>query len=1092
MKKRGLLSLLSLCFSFAVFAQMHVKKPNFSSFNTDVKYVSEVLDKESSAQAKKHPEYGVTPYNAQCTQCVELIDKRTADSRQFIDIYEAGHTYSQQSFFPLHYKKNESDIWRTIDQRLRPTGTPNVFAANDQPVPTKCDLNTKTTSLTVDGFQFEFNKNLTMYYFDDNTLYTKAETGNYNSYSIGEEGLKVRNIWTGIDMEQTFSTGHIKTNFVINAPLQIPITKGWMVIEDHFTLPEGYHFEEAPTGDHLENGKYFRGDYFVINPKGETLVKYEKPVYVDAKAFGMHGVYKLLITGNDYTLQTLVPVEWLIKKDNTYPLYIDPSVYGATKIGDFRQTGMPSANMGFTSMGLGSCNYNMNVTVPGKSKLTNAYVDVEYQLTYDNTCGSPPLPPPFCTFSQVTMEVQCNVCNTTTGLLTCNPAQPPYTGTCTTDSNLVQGAGALLINNFVPNYLACYAPQCPDYVIPFTLLNRDSTCGDVCGYLCARGNMWRMTIEACQVEGFITQDRTTVCAGQPVTFTANPSCGVPPYHFRWTQDGGNTFTTVYGTPNFVIYPNADVIVGCYIVDTCNIQWQTNDLSVSVVPAPPADAGPDVYLCAGGNANIGGNPTTTGGTSVSWSAETVTARNYLNNTASPNPTALVPVGVVDTFWYAVTASNGGTCARTDTMFVFSNPLPTANAGNDVTVCSGGSVALGGSPSSNAANILWQGETPAATSWLSNTTAANPQVTVPQGTTGTFYYVLTGTTASCVETDTVNVISNPAPVVNAGADQNLCEGGVVTLGGNPTVIGGTSFVWSGQDIITESWLSSTTDANPQVNVPTGTTGTYFYVVTVADPLCPRSDTVNVVSHINPVAAIDSSGNTRICANQTVTLSVVGNYAAYVWNTGSTASSIAVNTAGNYSATVTDAFGCTAASNVITVDVVAVPNVTVFPDTLIMYGDSVVMYTDLNLSSASVDSFTWYPASNISCVNCNTPTVTPQLPAQYYGVNVYSGGCTVSDSALIRVIFPNNFFIPNAFTPNGDGNNDNFYIQAQSGVKVILFQVFNRWGEKVHEGSYPWDGSYKNKPAPAGVYIYIFKLGLFGDDSAVFRKGSVTMIR
>jgi hypothetical protein len=260
-------------------------------------------------------------------------------------------------------------------------------------------------------------------------------------------------------------------------------------------LPQNISIVEEERGGRLPEG-YYRGDYILKNEKGETLITYSKPVYIDAKVLGMHGIYNLLRTGNDYTLQMLIPVEWLAKTDNTYPLMIDPTVFGATKLGDFRSTGFPAANLGFTSMALGSCDYHMNVSVPGKSVLTNALVDMEYALTYDNTCGTPPLPPPFCTFSQVTMEVVCDSCHTTTGLLSCNPALPPFTGTCTTDSTLVPGANAIAVNNFVPNYLSCFQPQCPDYNLSFTLKNRDSICGDLCGYLCARGNMWRMTIEA--------------------------------------------------------------------------------------------------------------------------------------------------------------------------------------------------------------------------------------------------------------------------------------------------------------------------------------------------------------------------------------------------------------------------------------------------------------------------------------------------------------------------------------------------------------------------------------------------------------------
>lgn len=286
-----------------VFAQpMHVKRFNFTSFGEDKRMDISVLDKESSDEAKRHPEYGIRPYNAQCVECVELLDKRDLKSRQFIRVDNPHRTYSQQSFLPLHYKKTENDIWRTIDYRLRPdANTPGVYAANNQPVPTICDLNRKLTSLNENGFVFECNKDLTMYFYDENFAYTAPEKGNYSQYTIGEEGLEVKNMWKGIDMQEIFSIGEVESNFVINAPLQLPISKGWMVIEDHFSLPMGIIIEESPSGKHLENG-FYQGDYLIKDITGKTLITYEKPAYTDAIAFSMHGMYKLLNTGNDYTL----------------------------------------------------------------------------------------------------------------------------------------------------------------------------------------------------------------------------------------------------------------------------------------------------------------------------------------------------------------------------------------------------------------------------------------------------------------------------------------------------------------------------------------------------------------------------------------------------------------------------------------------------------------------------------------------------------------------------------------------------------------------------------------------------------------------
>lgn len=309
---------LWLTVSASLLAQMHVKKFNTTDFRKDERVVTPLLKSQSSATAQEHPEYGILPYNAQCTACVELIDKRTIDSRFYIDPADVGHTYSQQSYFPMHYKQSPGDIWRTIDPRLRPTGN-GVYVADRQPVPAKLDLNRKSTSLTEKGVELEFNKGLTMYFFDDNILYTQRQPGNYSNYTVGEEGMSVKEIWPGIEMEQLFTAGQVKTNYMIAAPLQLPVSKGWMVIEDHFTLPAGFTITEEQHIYHTAEG-YYRGNYEIRNAKGEVQFTYEKPVYLDANVLGMPGVYNLLQNGNDYTLQMLIPVEWLAKPDNRYPL----------------------------------------------------------------------------------------------------------------------------------------------------------------------------------------------------------------------------------------------------------------------------------------------------------------------------------------------------------------------------------------------------------------------------------------------------------------------------------------------------------------------------------------------------------------------------------------------------------------------------------------------------------------------------------------------------------------------------------------------------------------------------------------------------
>ena len=110
----------------------------------------------------------------------------------------------------------------------------------------------------------------------------------------------------------------------------------------------------------------------------------------------------------------------------------------------------------------------------------------------------------------------------------------------------------------------------------------------------------------------------------------------------------------------------------------------------------------------------------------------------------------------------------------------------------------------------------------------------------------------------------------------------------------------------------------------------------------------------------------------------------------------------------------------------------------------------------------------------------------------LTVFQGACIDSVEHDVLVLPPVAFFIPNVFTPNADGRNDVFYIEAQEGVTVYKFQIFDRWGEKVHDGAYPWDGTFKGKPCQPGVYVYEVTLTLAGQTDGVHRKGTITLLK
>jgi gliding motility-associated-like protein len=368
--------------------------------------------------------------------------------------------------------------------------------------------------------------------------------------------------------------------------------------------------------------------------------------------------------------------------------------------------------------------------------------------------------------------------------------------------------------------------------------------------------------------------------------------------------------------------------------------------------------------------------------------------------------------------------------------------------------------------------------------------------------TVYPASVGTDVVCTAYDACNnpvfnapdlvVYQIPLPTADAGPGGKVCEGGTVALGGSPTAAGTNTTTWTASPASAQAWLSSTTAANPTVTVPQGTVDTALYIVSVSDGTCITLDTAYVYSLPDPVAAIDTTGPTKICNGQSVTLNANGPFSSYLWSTGSTSQSITVSSPGSYYVIVTDNNNCKDTSRSVTVSTIQVSTFNIYPDTTIFYGDTVQLHADISLSPPAVDSFFWAPGdSSISCVRCASPYVAPLSEERYY-LTVYTQGCILSDSLLIDVILPDNYYIPNAFTPNGDGINDMFFMYGQSGVWVDGFKVYDRWGEKIYDAPFPWDGTYKGQKCEPGVYVYVFTIRLFGHQNDDVRKGSFTLIR
>ena len=213
-------------------------------------------------------------------------------------------------------------------------------------------------------------------------------------------------------------------------------------------------------------------------------------------------------------------------------------------------------------------------------------------------------------------------------------------------------------------------------------------------------------------------------------------------------------------------------------------------------------------------------------------------------------------------------------------------------------------------------------------------------------------------------------------------------------------------------------------------------------------------------------------------------------YEWSNAAVTQDIFNLEGGTYSVTATDQnSGCTAEANfdiqspeAFTVEVT--PN-----NPTITLGDEI----DLNASSDNIGLiYSWAgtngsiqtgPVASVSPGQTTTYTLSAtldQCPPQIYEVTV-------------TVLLDDELLIPDAFTPNGDGQNDDYFVYAKAGTEITSFQIFNRWGELMHGRNdvSPWDGTHRGADMPNGSYVYVVTYSV-GGGAETIRQGQFLLIR
>lgn len=564
------------------------------------------------------------------------------------------------------------------------------------------------------------------------------------------------------------------------------------------------------------------------------------------------------------------------------------------------------------------------------------------------------------------------------------------------------------------------------------------------------------------------------------SITANTPCagstlflgGTGGTNYNWT--GPNGFSSTAQNPTI---SNVSMAAnGTYsLLVSVGICTNNTSAQVTVNPLPtPAITG---------NAAVCFNQPTTfnasGGVSYTWAGP--------NGFTGSGPSITISsANNLNTGLYVVTATDANNCSNTASAPLTVNPLPIIAAVGS-TVCANQNITLS---SSGGNTFLWNGP--------SGFTSGNqfPVISNASLAMAGDYSVTVTDVNGCTSTSITNVKVNPIPTPTATSNSPICANQTITLSSGAST--GVSYIWTGPGGFNAN------AQNLQIK-PASVSQSGSYVVTVSDNIgCAASVTVNMVVNPLPVGVISSDkkeGCVPLCVS--FTCQAVTALQSCVWDFGTGGSSVGNVVSKCYEkdgpftikAIYTDINGC---SNSSTYSVVAHP----IPSADFNFApQKPVEGEDVQFTNASYGpgtTFYWFFSHlKDSVIKDFSPTMIYQTQGGYAValITVSDKGCRDTITKAVMVGEDYGLYVPNAFTPNGDGVNDVFFPKGFGIVKYEL-NIFDRWGErlfttnKFEEG---WPGNYTGRTediVPNGVYVWQIRLvNVMGKSKELTGKVTVT---
>ena len=441
------------------------------------------------------------------------------------------------------------------------------------------------------------------------------------------------------------------------------------------------------------------------------------------------------------------------------------------------------------------------------------------------------------------------------------------------------------------------------------------------------------------------------------------------------------------------------------------------------------------------------------------------------------------------------SNG--CRDTSFMLVAADTFPpdVSIAAPALLNCRDTIIQLDAMTSSIGPSYSYQWFTEESGTILSGDTTLMPMVNAA----GMYTLIITNQDNHCMDSASVLVIADEQkPIASAGQDTLLdCFTDQLFLDGTASSTGSSfSYLWQGPGVV-----NGDTSLNPLIDQA----GTYFLQVIDRRNGCVAIDEVIINGDAVGIHNAVLTSRSPDCVEQgwIAIESVDGGNTPYLYaidNQPFTGQSLfqALPT-GTFQITVQDAAGCEWDTTIV-LDEVAPVVLALGADKIIELGDSVLLQPQLNKTVSQLVDIQWFPLEIIPCDSCLRQYISPTHSVVVELIVTDENGCVATDRQLIQVRKDVPVFIPNIFSPNGDGINDELQLFASPAVnKISTFKIFDRFGETVFEAqnflpndpSASWDGRFRGEAMNPQVFVYFAEVELI-DGSKRLYKGDITLVK